>query len=107
LPSLASPLWDTSAVLSENGLPGMLLHLLHNGFLLTVLLMVIIPLWRVIMMSVTPIGNPDNGSFGMWINPSLWSFEAFQQLLTHPNFVRSLGNSVFIALVGKTAGVAQ
>lgn len=26
LPSLASPLWDTSAVLPENGLPGMLLH---------------------------------------------------------------------------------
>lgn len=26
LPSLAAPLWDTSAALSENGLPGMLLH---------------------------------------------------------------------------------
>lgn len=26
LPSLASPLWDTSTVLPENGLPGMLLH---------------------------------------------------------------------------------
>lgn len=26
LPSLASPLWDTSAVLPESGLPGMLLH---------------------------------------------------------------------------------
>lgn len=26
LPSLASPLWDSSAVLPENGLPGMLLH---------------------------------------------------------------------------------
>jgi high-affinity iron transporter len=26
LPSLAAPLWDTSAMLPENGLPGMLLH---------------------------------------------------------------------------------
>ncbi|MGC2048553.1 MAG: FTR1 family protein [Gallionella sp.] len=26
LPSLAAPLWDTSAVLPENGLPGLLLH---------------------------------------------------------------------------------
>lgn len=26
LPSLAAPVWDTSAVLPENGLPGMLLH---------------------------------------------------------------------------------
>lgn len=26
LPSLSSPLWDTSALLPENGLPGMLLH---------------------------------------------------------------------------------
>ena len=26
LPSLASPLWDSSALLPENGLPGMLLH---------------------------------------------------------------------------------
>ncbi|HEY8887234.1 MAG TPA: iron permease, partial [Gallionella sp.] len=26
LPSLAAPLWDTSAVLPESGLPGMLLH---------------------------------------------------------------------------------
>ena len=28
LPSLAAPLWDTSALLPENGLPGMLLHTL-------------------------------------------------------------------------------
>ncbi len=28
LPSLASPLWDTSAILPENSLPGMLLHTL-------------------------------------------------------------------------------
>jgi putative aldouronate transport system permease protein len=75
-------------------------QILINGFLLTVLLIVIIPLWRVIMMSVTPIGNVDNGSFGMWINPSRWSFEAFSQLLAHPNFLRSLGNSVFITVVG-------
>jgi putative aldouronate transport system permease protein len=80
-------------------------QILVNGFLLAVLLMVIIPLWRVIMMSVTPIGNPDNGTFGMWINPANWSFEAFQQLLTHPNFIRSLGNSVFIALVGTTVNL--
>jgi putative aldouronate transport system permease protein len=73
---------------------------LVNAFLLGVLLVVIIPLWRVIMMSVTPIGNMDNGTFGMWINPAQWSFEAFSQLLTHPNFLRSLGNSVFITVVG-------
>ncbi|HSD82843.1 MAG TPA: carbohydrate ABC transporter permease, partial [Anaerolineae bacterium] len=80
-------------------------QILVNGFLLAVLLMVIIPLWRVIMMSVTPIGNLDNGSFGMWIAPNQWSFEAFQQLLTHPNFLRSLGNSVFIMVVGTTVNL--
>ena len=80
-------------------------QILVNGFLLTVLLLVIIPLWRVIMMSVTPIGNVDNGTFGMWINPGQWSFEAFQQLLTHPNFMRSLGNSVFIAVVGTSVNL--
>ncbi len=80
-------------------------QILVNGFLLTVLLMVIIPLWRVIMMSVTPIGYTDNGTFGMLIAPNRWSFEAFQQLLTHPNFLRSLGNSVFIAVVGTTVNL--
>jgi ABC-type polysaccharide transport system permease subunit len=38
-------------------------QILVNGFLLTLLLAVIIPLWRVIMMSVTPIGYMDNGTF--------------------------------------------
>ncbi len=71
-----------------------------NAFLLTVLLAIAIPVWRVFIMSVTPLGYIDDKSFGMWIPPWSWSFEAYKQLFSHPAFARATFNSGFITVVG-------
>ncbi|MCL5952450.1 MAG: carbohydrate ABC transporter permease [Chloroflexi bacterium] len=75
-------------------------QLVVNGLLLVVLLIIVIPLWRVIMTSVTPldvymrVGVP----FFQW--PGDWSFGAFQQMLSHPDFPRAALNSVIITVCG-------
>jgi putative aldouronate transport system permease protein len=75
---------------------------LVNFFLLFILIMVFVPLWRVIMLSITPLGYSTSSSFGMWVPPVDWSFEAYGQLLTHPSFVRATLVSTTIMTVGTT-----
>ncbi len=75
-------------------------QILVNGFLLTVLLAIAIPIWRVFMMSLTPLGYLDDKTFGLWIPPWMWSFEAYKQLFNHPAFIRATMNSTFITVVG-------
>lgn len=71
-----------------------------NGLLFIALLIIVIPLWRVIMTSLTPLdvymrqGTP----FFQW--PWEWSFAAYGQMLTHPTFPRALINSFIITLSG-------
>lgn len=77
-------------------------QLLVNFFLLFILIMVFVPLWRVIMLSITPLGYSTSSSFGMWVPPTDWSFEAYGQLLTHPSFVRATLVSTTIMTVGTT-----
>lgn len=79
-----------------------LFQILVNGFLLTMLLAVIIPLWRVLLMSVWPLNYIDTKTFGMWLEPWKWSMEAYKQLLSHPSFIRATTNSLIIT-VGGTA----
>lgn len=73
-----------------------------NTLLFLVLVAVAVPLWRVVMMSVTPLNYPEGPGFGLFIPPWDWSGEAYKQLLSNPAFLRALGNSVFIT-VGGTA----
>ncbi|MBI5563569.1 MAG: carbohydrate ABC transporter permease [Chloroflexi bacterium] len=77
-------------------------QVLVNFFLLFILIMVFVPLWRVIMLSITPLGYSTASSFGMWVPPVDWSFEAYGQLLTHPSFVRATLVSTTIMTVGTT-----
>jgi len=77
-------------------------QILVNGFLLSMLIAVIIPLWRVLMMSITPLNHLDNGTLGLWIAPGDWSVEAYRQLLTHPSFLRAATNSFIIMFSGTT-----
>ena len=79
-----------------------LFQILVNGFLITILVIVIIPLWRVLIMSVTPLNFIDTKAFGLWLEPRKWSFEAYKQLLSHPSFVRATTNSIIITLGGIT-----
>src|SRR4030042_2733074 len=76
-------------------------QILINRFLILVLLIILIPLWRVVMMSLTPLGYAsEDVSFGMLIPPWKWSFEAYKQLLTHPNFLNAVWNSLQITVLG-------
>jgi putative aldouronate transport system permease protein len=76
-------------------------QILINTFLFIVLLIILVPLWRVVMMSLTPLGYAaEDNTFGMFIPPWRWSFEAYRQLLTHPNFLNAIGNSLQITVFG-------
>jgi putative aldouronate transport system permease protein len=77
-----------------------------NVFLASVLLAIAIPIWRVFMMSLTPLGYVDDITFGLWIPPWKWSFEAYKQLFSHPAFARATYNSVMITLGGTAISMA-
>ncbi len=78
---------------------------LVNGFLITLLVVVLIPLWCVFVMSVTPLHYIDTKTLGLWLDPRLWSFEAYKQLLSHPSFIRATTNSLIITSVGTTVNL--
>jgi putative aldouronate transport system permease protein len=75
-------------------------QVLVNGFLLVLLIAILIPMWRVLIMSVTPLNFIDTRTLGLWLNPAKWSFEAYKQLLSHPSFLRATANSFIITLGG-------
>lgn len=77
-----------------------LYQVLVNAFLLLVLLVVVVPLLRVITMSVSPIKSGREYLGGLLIPFSRWSAAAYSQLLSHPAFLTSLRNSVLITVLG-------
>jgi putative aldouronate transport system permease protein len=77
-----------------------LFQILVNVLLIAILLVVIVPLWKVFVMSVTPLNFIDTKAFGLWLAPAQWSFEAYKQLLGHPSFLRATTNSVIITVGG-------
>ena len=78
-----------------------------NFFLATILIAIAIPIWRVLMMSVTPLGYTDNQTFGLWIPPWKWSFEAYHELFSHPAFGQATYNSVVITVGGTLISVVM
>ena len=70
--------------------------------LIAMLVAVIIPMWKVLMMSVTPLNFIDTQAFGLWLAPWKWSLEAYNQLLSHPSFLRAATNSIIITVGGVT-----
>jgi putative aldouronate transport system permease protein len=78
----------------------LIFQIIVNTFLLTILVAIAIPIWRVFMMSLTPLGYVDNTSFGLWIPPWRWSFEAYRELFNHPAFLRASYNSGIITIGG-------
>ncbi len=77
-----------------------LFQILVNGFLITMLFVVLLPLWRVLLMSVWPLNYIDTRTFGLWLEPWKWSLEAYKQLLSHPSFIRATTNSLIITIGG-------
>lgn len=82
-----------------------LFQILVTGLLVSILVIVIIPMWKVLIMSVTPLNFIDTKTFGLWLAPWKWSFEAYKQLLGHPSFLRAATNSAIITLGGVTVNM--
>lgn len=64
-----------------------------NLLLVGMLLITLIPLWFVLMVSLTPLGV--NG-YNLFLSPTQWSIEAYKQLLGQDTFLRALVNSLII-----------
>ncbi len=75
-------------------------QIIVNSFLLIVLLIIVIPLWRVIMTSFTSLDTFMRVGVPLFQWPSDWSFAAYEQMLTHPSFPRAALNSVIITVCG-------
>jgi len=69
-------------------------------FLVLILLIILIPFWRVIVTAVVPLDIYTREGVPFFLSPTKWSFEAFKQLLGHSLFPRALFNSVVITLLG-------
>jgi putative aldouronate transport system permease protein len=70
-----------------------------NALLGTILFIVVLPLWRVLILSVTPFRYQDK-SFGLFVSPAVWTTEAYTQFLNHPAFLRAFRSSLIITLGG-------
>lgn len=75
---------------------------LVEAFLAIILVVITLPLWRVIMQSLTPIDFPGSNLDAMLMLPGQWSFEAYKTMLGHSAFIRAAANS-FRILVGGVA----
>jgi putative aldouronate transport system permease protein len=73
---------------------------LVTTLLVSILVIVIIPMWKVLIMSVTPLNYIDTKTYGLWLAPWKWSLEAYKQLLSHPSFLRATTNSSIITFGG-------
>lgn len=75
-------------------------QLLIGVFLLSVLIAIALPLWRVVMTSFTPIDVFNKEGVPFFMVPWQWSMAAYRQLLGQPSILRATLNSVVITLSG-------
>lgn len=69
-------------------------------FLTLLLLIILIPFWRVIVTAFVPLDIYTREGVPFFLSPTQWTAEAFRQLLGHSLFPRSMWNSVVITLMG-------
>lgn len=69
-------------------------------FLTIVLLIILIPFWRVIVTAFIPLDIYTREGVPFFLSPTQLTFEAFRQLLGHSMFPRAIWNSVVITLLG-------
>jgi putative aldouronate transport system permease protein len=70
------------------------------AFLLAVLLVTFIPLWYVVIVSLTPLGTTKLEGYNLFLAPWHWSLDAYTELLRQSNFLRALLNSMIITGLG-------
>jgi len=69
-------------------------------FLTIILLIIIIPFWRVIVTAFVPLDIYTREGVPFFLSPTKWTFEAFSQLMSHSQFTTALKNSVIITVLG-------
>ncbi|GAB4581093.1 MAG: carbohydrate ABC transporter permease [Anaerolineales bacterium] len=69
-------------------------------FLTAILLLIVIPFWRVIVTAFVPLDIYTQQGVPFFLPPTQWTVEAFSQLLGHSAFPRAALNSVIITLSG-------
>jgi len=69
-------------------------------FLTIILLIILIPFWRVIVTAFIPLDIYTREGVPFFLSPTEWTLEAFKQLLGHSQFPRAIWNSVVITLLG-------
>jgi putative aldouronate transport system permease protein len=69
-------------------------------FLTLLLLIILIPFWRVIVTAFIPLEIYTREGVPFFLPPTKWTFEAFRQLLTHSMFPRAAINSLIIMTMG-------
>lgn len=70
------------------------------ALLIFVLLITFIPLWYVVVVSLTPLDLTKTAGYNLFLSPFRWSFEAYTQLLSQNTFMHSLFNSVVLTVSG-------
>ena len=75
-------------------------------FMVFIFLVVAIPLWRIIMQSVTPIDFAGTNLQALALSPLKWSFKAYEQMFSHPSFIRAAANSTKIVAGGVVTSLA-
>ena len=68
--------------------------------LILVLLVVLVPLWYVIVVSLTPLSTNQLEGYNLFLPPNQWTLEAYIQLLGQDAFLRALLNSCIITGFG-------
>lgn len=69
-------------------------------FLALLLLIILIPFWRVIVTAFIPLDIYTREGVPFFLPPTQWTVEAFRQLLGHSMFPRAVFNSFVITLSG-------
>jgi putative aldouronate transport system permease protein len=93
-------------MIKVKGRDDIIFQIVVNSFLLVVLLIILVPLWRVIMTSFTPLEVYMRGGTPIFQWPWQWSFAAYDQMLTHPTFPRATLNSMIITVSGTALSLA-
>lgn len=77
-----------------------------NAFLILIALIMFIPLWYVLMVSLTPLTQVATQGYRLLLPPNEWSFEAYKQLLTQPRFAEATMNSIRLLVLGVPLNMA-
>lgn len=75
-------------------------HRILDVFLVSSLIILVIPLWSTITLSFRPLSFSGTNLEGMFLAPWKWSLEAYRTMLGNSGFIVSFSNSLKILIFG-------